>query len=122
MTAPATIGGLMRLARAEALAESRALRPDAPPLGIRVDLNYRFTVTCPRCGGPLRHVTNTAEPRMVGLEVGAVAECTACGDSFVVRVALVGIDHARRCRVGLDNDTALNPSVSRRPQRQGVLT
>jgi hypothetical protein len=75
-------------ARTEALA-LRAACPPAPPAE-QPELTYTITVTCPRCGGTLDHVTGSPYRPPVGLEHRAVAACARCRDRFVITIGISG--------------------------------
>ena len=95
--------------RAQALAESRILREALAPVEVTTALAYRLRVTCPRCGGRVDHVTQSAPARSVCLEQSAVFECVPCGDAIVLSVQLTSQAVARRRLVSLAVDTCLNP-------------
>jgi hypothetical protein len=95
--------------RAQALTESRILREALPPADATSALTYKVHVTCPRCAGPVRHVTQSAPARSLCLEQSAVFECVPCGDSIVLSVQLTSQAVAERRLRSLAADTCLNP-------------
>ena len=101
-----TLADFMAEARRQALTESRILRESLPPAEpVTPQLNYRFRATCPRCGGPLKHVTGSAEPRTIGLEARTVTHCGKCQDTFVLTVAFVSETKAQRARNSITAET-----------------
>jgi hypothetical protein len=95
--------------RAQALTESRILREALPPADATSALTYKVHVTCPRCGGPVQHLTSSAPARSLCLEQAAVFECVPCGDSIVLSVQLTSQVVAQRRLASLAADTCLNP-------------
>lgn len=49
---------------------------------------YRIDLTCPRCGAPVEHVTNSAPN---GYEQRAIVQCTECPTEALVTVTLVAL-------------------------------
>jgi hypothetical protein len=95
--------------RAQALTESRILREALPPSDAQAHLTYKVHVTCPRCAGPVQHLTSSAPARSLCLEQAAVFECVPCGDSIVLSVQLTSQVVAQRRLASLAADTCLNP-------------
>lgn len=95
--------------RSQVLAESRILRESLPPAKVSRALTYRVMVTCPRCGGPVDHVAQSAPPRSLCLEQSAVFECASCADTIVLSVQLTSQAMAQRRLASLAADTCLNP-------------
>lgn len=62
------------------------------------NLGYRFAVTCPLCGGPLDHITNSAPHAHVSMDVRAIAQCAPCNHSFTIEVRVSSNRHAERAR------------------------
>jgi hypothetical protein len=95
--------------RAQALTESRILREALPPADATSALTYKVHVTCPRCAGPVQHLTASAPARSLCLEQAAVFECVPCGDSLVLSIQLTSQAVAQRRLASLAADTCLNP-------------
>lgn len=54
-------------------------------------MNYTFDVTCPRCGGEVRHVAGSEETPPLTLSVRAVVACTVCAVEWLVVVELLKV-------------------------------
>ncbi len=101
-----TVAQLMADARRVALAESRILREACDPADTPTPhLTYKVAVTCPRCGGPLHHVTGSREPRNIGLEAKAVCKCDRCCDTYIVTVAFQSQLAAQRACSSIQRET-----------------
>lgn len=114
-----TNADVMRELRARAYAESLALRAQLdPPAPIERDTVTHYTIAihgCPRCGGPLHHLANSApHTATFSIQTRVVAECRACQDLIPITVTMGSERHARRRRESLEADTCLNPHAPRR--------
>ncbi len=82
---------VIKAAKAQALAESHALRAearaDAPDLPPQLIWGWAIEAHCPGCDSQLQHVT-TGRP---GLEVRAVAGCPGCGRTFTIAASLTDV-------------------------------
>lgn len=57
------------------------------------DMYYRFNLTCPRCGRPVRHESGGTSN---GLETAAVVACTGCRDRWLIRVTATSCRNVRQ--------------------------
>lgn len=81
-----TCGDVMRTARAMAYAESCALRPPVTSEPPPPDPSFKFTVTCPKCGGPVAY---TAGCKPEPARITAMFFCAPCGHAWQFVAGLI---------------------------------
>lgn len=57
---------------------------------------WRIHITCPRCGGEVEPVTESAANPSLCVETATLVRCRPCHDAFVIRVQMKSERSARK--------------------------
>lgn len=74
---------------------------------------WRFTVDCPRCGGPLTPLTGSRPNHRANLESKAVAACPHCRDTFILTLTMSSETNRRTRDADFERTMRLCPQTDR---------